>query len=91
MSSPKVKVVAVVFQNNQGERYYSKYYAASKGNLDLTSKEAQKKLERGLLDKVARMNVVSKLKPEDSNSHLNQMKSSLSQISLSSSKWSTSS
>jgi hypothetical protein len=70
MSSPKVKVVGLIFQNNQGERYYSKYYAQAKGNFDLTSKESQKKLERGLLDKVARMNVVSKLKPEDSTYHL---------------------
>lgn len=80
MSSPKVKVVGVVFQNNQGERYYSKYYAQSTGNFDLTSKESQKKLERGLLDKVARMNVASKLKPEDSKSPLKQMKYSPSQI-----------
>lgn len=86
MSSPKVKVVAVVFQNNQGERYYSKYYAPAKGNFDLTTKDGQKKLERGLLDKVARMNVVSKLKPEDSTLHLTQIKFSPSQISLSSSK-----
>lgn len=81
-----MKVVAVVFQNNQGERYYSKYYAPAKGNFDLTTKDGQKKLERGLLDKVARMNVVSKLKPEDSNPHLNQIKFSPSLISPSSSK-----
>ena len=86
MSSPKVKVVAVVFQNNQGERYYSKYYSPAKGNFDLTTKDGQKKLERGRLDKVARMNVVSKVKPEDSTLHLTQIKFSPSQISPSSSK-----
>lgn len=80
MNSPKVRVVGVVFQNNQGERYYSKYYAPTSGNFDLTSKEGQKKLERGLLDKVARMNVVSKLKPEESNTHLKQIKFSRSLI-----------
>jgi hypothetical protein len=68
MNNPKVNVVGVIFQNKQGERYYSKYYSQhSPANLnrtyDLSNREHQKKFERGLLDKVSRMNVISKLKP----------------------------
>jgi hypothetical protein len=77
MNNPKVNVVGIVFQNNQGERYYSKYYSQhSQLNraFDLSGKEGQKKFERGLLDKVARMNIISKLKPEESSSPLIQIR-----------------
>ena len=71
MSNPKVNVVGLVFQNKIGERYYSKYYSRHcqphlNRLYDLTTKEGQKKFERGLLDKLNIMNVISKLKPEDS-------------------------
>lgn len=70
INNQKVNVVGLVFQNKQGENYYSKYYTLhsilSNKTFDLTSKEGQKKFERGLLDKVGRMNIISKLKPEES-------------------------
>lgn len=47
INNPKVSVVGVVFQNNQGERYHAKYYPqhSNLGNksADLASREGQKK------------------------------------------------
>ncbi len=67
INNQKVNVVGLVFQNKQGENYYSKYYTLHSSlinkTFDLTNKDGQKKFERGLLDKVSRMNIISKLKP----------------------------
>ena len=68
MSSPKIKVIGIVYQNNFGERYYSKYWTkncpiAKKEPFNLETFEGQKKFEKALLQKVGRMNVLSKLKP----------------------------
>jgi hypothetical protein len=62
-------VVGVVYQNNFGERYFSRYFTkscpnASKDPFNLVTFDGQRKFEKALLDKVGRMNVVSKLKPE---------------------------
>lgn len=48
MSSPKINVVGVIFQNKQAERYYAKYYSHhsnlnTKGKFNLTTLDGQKK------------------------------------------------
>jgi hypothetical protein len=83
MLSPKVNVVGVIYQNSFGERYYSKYFtkhcpSVLREPFNLETFEGQRRFEKALLDKVARMNVVSKLKPEQGNSYPTQSKSSRS-------------
>ena len=75
-----MNVVGIIFQNNFGERYYSKYFnrhcqPLSREPFDLEGFEGQRKFEKALLDKVARMNVVNKLKPEQGNSLFKQLRS----------------
>ncbi len=74
MSSPKINVVGVIYQNNFGERYFSRYFTkhcplSSKDPFNLEIFDSQRIFEKALLDKVSRMNVVSKLKPEQCKSH----------------------
>ena len=68
MNSPKINVVGIIYQNNHGERYFSRYFTkhcpvASQDPFNLDTFDGQRKFEKGLLEKVGRMNVISKLKP----------------------------
>lgn len=84
MSNPKINVVGIIFQNNFGERYYSKYFtkhsttSTTRGTYNLSVFDDQRKFEKGLLEKVRRMNVVSKLKADQSKAEFIQTRSSRS-------------
>lgn len=72
LSSPKVKVIGVIFQNNFGARYYAKYWVKhssivfGKAEYDLTGEAGQHKLEKAILAKVRKMNIIANIKPEQS-------------------------
>lgn len=68
-----VKVLAIVLQNDQGVRFYSKYYLKHfaksvycTGGSDLSKVEHQRVFEKALLSKAKRMEVLGIMKPEDS-------------------------
>lgn len=65
-----VKVMAVILQNDQGARFYSKYYLKhfarsvySSGGTDLSKVEHQRVFEKALLSKAKRMEVLGIMKP----------------------------
>lgn len=48
MSSPKINVIGLIFQNKQAERYYAKYYShhsnlSMKGKYNLSIMDGQRK------------------------------------------------
>ena len=68
MSTPKVSIIGVIYQNKFGERYFSRYFTKhcphiNREPYNLEAFDGQRKFEKALLEKVNRMNVVNKLSP----------------------------
>lgn len=75
MSTPKINVIGVIYQNNFGERYFSRYFTKHCPHIreepfNLKTFNGQRKFEKALLEKVSRMNVITKLTPEQSKPFL---------------------